>query len=529
MRHFIFPEKDTFITNKGGYEYKNFGLDQILFLGTATKLVNGLVPTTTYNYINENVVGIKFQNYSGKISGSFVGTTPSASLNIVIFNKETKLTASYFSGTVTGANLVQYYPTQQINSSSFTGTLTDFSGSIHSFYISGSSTGSLTVDISCEPYALSGSVNNLSGSIVGLISGSETRNIQRTVTSYKKEVQRILMKFNLDNIFSSYTNGDIVSFPKFTLCLKTAREENLPLSYNIHVFPISQSWEMGDGETITGGSDSGTDWYYRDYKNGTFWHELWDDYQVPPTENYLLDYSLAQSQSFSKGGATWYSASCSQSLGYQTSDVNVDVSEIVKYWYSGSIPNEGFIILHSQEIDQSNTYGQIRYFSKDTNTIYYPYLEAAWDDSTFSTASFTYSETGSITSSLQPIDFNNSVTVVLKNIKKSYKFGDIPRINVFSRESYPVRNFERNIQHTSFLTPKYLPVETFYSIKDIETDQTILDFNEFTKLSCDDQGNYFLLDTTSFPQERYYKILIRTEKDGQIYTFDNGDVFKIVR
>jgi len=38
-----------------------------------------------------------------------------------------------------------------------------------------------------------------------------------------------------------------------------------------------------------------------------------------------------------------------------------------------------------------------------------------------------------------------------------------------------------------------------------------------------------MLDTTGFPQERYFKILLRIEGGSSIYTIDNNNVFKIVR
>ena len=59
--------------------------------------------------------------------------------------------------------------------------------------------------------------------------------------------------------------------------------------------------------------------------------------------------------------------------------------------------------------------------------------------------------------------------------------------------------------------------------------EIILGFDNYTQISCDPNGNYFLLDTTSFPQERYFKILIRVEQSGSKYTFDKGNIFKIVR
>ena len=80
-----------------------------------------------------------------------------------------------------------------------------------------------------------------------------------------------------------------------------------------------------------------------------------------------------------------------------------------------------------------------------------------------------------------------------------------------------------------YLNNYFLPTSSYYAIKDNETEQVVLDFDQYTKLSCDGSGNYFMLDTTSYPQERYFRLLIRVEDSGSIYTFDKSNIFKIVR
>ena len=57
-----------------------------------------------------------------------------------------------------------------------------------------------------------------------------------------------------------------------------------------------------------------------------------------------------------------------------------------------------------------------------------------------------------------------------------------------------------------------------------------MDFDEYTKLSCEyPYGNYLVIDTTSLPQDRYYRILIRIDDGQSIYTIDCGKTFKLVR
>jgi len=81
------------------------------------------------------------------------------------------------------------------------------------------------------------------------------------------------------------------------------------------------------------------------------------------------------------------------------------------------------------------------------------------------------------------------------------------------------------------VTPKYLPTSSYYQITDAESGQVFIDFDEYSKLSCDpNQGNYFKFDTTGLPQERYFKIFIKAEyPDGTVDIVDTDKVFQIVR
>jgi hypothetical protein len=156
--------------------------------------------------------------------------------------------------------------------------------------------------------------------------------------------------------------------------------------------------------------------------------------------------------------------------------------------------------------------------------VHAPFTGSILSASLFYTGSVNYTST-----SLSPVDVNVPFSTVIQNIPSTVKAGNIIRVNVFARPEFPIKNFNRQTQFTQFLTPQYLPSSSYYAIKDNETEQIILDFDNYTQISCDANGNYFMLDTTGFPQERYFKLLIKTEDKGAIYTFDKGNIFKIVR
>jgi uncharacterized protein YprB with RNaseH-like and TPR domain len=98
----------------------------------------------------------------------------------------------------------------------------------------------------------------------------------------------------------------------------------------------------------------------------------------------------------------------------------------------------------------------------------------------------------------------------MQNLSKEYKFGSIPRINVFAREKYPLKNFIKGYQQISYLSSSLLPSASYYCIKDNESENIVIDFDDNTKLSSDGNIHYFKIDTTGLPVERFYRILIKT-------------------
>jgi hypothetical protein len=182
--------------------------------------------------------------------------------------------------------------------------------------------------------------------------------------------------------------------------------------------------------------------------------------------------------------------------------------------------------MHSDETS-SVDYGTLRFFSKETNTIYSPYLDVAWEDSEIA-----WMIPGFNTSSAEPIQIRDAV-VSMKNMAKEYKYGSILRMDVTPRKRYPIKTFARgpsDIQRFSdYLYPYYLPSSSYYVIKDAESEEDVIPYDAYTQLSFDSYGNYFMLDTSGLPQERYFKVQIRAEQSGSIMTFDIPTPFKISR
>ena len=427
-----------------------------------------------------------------------------------------------------------YSPVTAFNSGSFTGS---FSGSNSKLYIE-------TLTSSKLYYA---DVINFAGYFKGKYSGSFTRPSTAAYLNYP-EFSRTLVKFDINELSKSISSNNISgSNIKFTLNLKSCGARNLPLNYSIYAYPISQSWNNGNGRYADDGSQLGASWNYKNYDGNGIWYgsQITKEYQQV---DYLLTSSYS-SASFENQGGTWFykvpasytnkpkwicnstkypslvnaSLICSQSFSYgNQSDVTMDITKIVRGWLCGCIPNQGLILLSSLEISTpplQQTNGLLQFFSKDTNTIYSPYVDVAWDDSIFITGSLK-----SVTGSIQNL-------ITLNYLKDAYKAGSLPKIYVFARDRYPLKNFQKSYQQPSMVTPKYLPTSSYYMIKDAESEEVLIGFDQYTKLSCEPiYGNYFKLQTTGLPQERYLKIFIKTEYiDGTVDITDTQKIFKITR
>ena len=238
-------------------------------------------------------------------------------------------------------------------------------------------------------------------------------------------------------------------------------------------------------------------------------------------------------------GGNWFTGSgfeASASVTHKTTDIRMDVTDIVNKWVSGSITNNGFIVKRSGSLglvttgsndDEGNTkrFGNLSFFSSDTHTKYPPSLEVVWDDSVWTTGSL---------SPLSSTEIEDLV-IYMKGLRPEYKEKSRVKFRVVGRDRFPEKTFATT---PSTLTVKYLPSGSrtgdgaFYSIQDAETEDVIVPFGSGSKLSCDSNGNFFNLDLDGYQPERFYSLLFKvvsgsgTTQVTEQY-FDEGFTFKV--
>jgi hypothetical protein len=147
------------------------------------------------------------------------------------------------------------------------------------------------------------------------------------------------------------------------------------------------------------------------------------------------------------------------------------------------------------------------------------------------TSSYSYTSSVSMTSSIfTPLDVQRPFSITVTNVRPQYKTGDIAKLGVFGRMQFPLKYFGKSSQQEQYLVPQYLPSSSYYALKDNQTDEIVVNFDSFTQIGCEfPNGNFFVIDTTSLPQDRYYRVLIRIEDGINTYTIDTGKIFKITR
>jgi hypothetical protein len=196
---------------------------------------------------------------------------------------------------------------------------------------------------------------------------------------------------------------------------------------------------------------------------------------------------------------------------------------MVNMWLSGQEENYGMLIRisGSQETDET-TFCNLKFFGKNTHTIYPPRLEVRWDDH--------LPCTGSNTGSLNQLTSSGLVDnhLYLRGLQESYKENDRVRFRVGSRKKYIQKTFTNSVQtHTgSFIAEG----SGSYAIKDVTTNEYIIPFSDYTSIGCDSEGMYFNQWLDGFFPDRVYKILLKLKTDdNQEQIFDGNFEFIIRR
>jgi hypothetical protein len=327
------------------------------------------------------------------------------------------------------------------------------------------------------------------------------------------DVSRYLIKFDTAEIIDIISNK--ISGSSYDIYFKNfiAEAQGINLNTSLEILPVAQDWNNGTGYYLDSPiTENGSSWTYASYSGSNPWIMSGSGF----TGSYNGTYS-------SQGGGNFFTGSIyrvTQSFELRSEkDIEVNVKTTVNAWSSSILPNYGFIVklTGSQEFNPSEyIQPQFKYYSVDTNTIYPPCLEFRWRDYQ---SILTGSATGSIvnTSNLKLSLDENPGTFYPTSVNKF-------KVNV--SPLYPPRVYQTSSLFTNL---NYLPTASYYAIKDLATNEFIVNFdNQYTQISSDSTGNNFSVYMSGLEPERYYKILIKTIINGSTLIFDDNYYFKVI-
>ena len=337
-------------------------------------------------------------------------------------------------------------------------------------------------------------------------------------------VARSLIKFDQTEINNVVDNKISGSGWSGSLKSYISIAEGVNTTSTLNVYPVSGSWDNGTGEYLDSPQTvNGVSWVFQNNSGSVKWGV-----------DSIIPFVTSSYTSGNSGGGTWYTGSNNPNISSieksktfsirSSKDLDVNVTDHIKLWYSASndldsgyirVNNEGFILKWDNNIEftpSQSIQPIMKFYSVDTNTIYPPVLEFKWDDFSYNTTLTKISTTDLFVG----LDSNPGI----------FYSESINRFKLNVRPEFPVRTFQTSSLYTTNFA---LPEESYYAIKDLDTNEFVVEFDDtFTKISCDNTSNYFDVYMNGLQPERYYKILIKTVINGSTIVKDEDYYFKVI-
>lgn len=216
----------------------------------------------------------------------------------------------------------------------------------------------------------------------------EVFTIYAQATTSSHEASRILLDFPITTISADRTSGDIPGSGSVSFYLKLSNAvhgETTPKDFELVVSPVSSSWTEGHGLDMEQYEDGGAvNW--GSSSDGTAWTTDGGDYLSSPV----------------------YTASFS----FGDEDLELDITQLVEDWISGTISSNGVGVQFpaSYESSSVDSFFTKRFFGRRSEHFYKrPWIEARFDDSVSDNRNNFY-----VSSSLVPGE-DNLMTLFLYN------------------------------------------------------------------------------------------------------------------
>lgn len=314
------------------------------------------------------------------------------------------------------------------------------------------------------------------------------------------EVGKLVKSLDGDNMYASASTRILINFDipsqqqyptssKYYLKLHIANAKNVKRYQKLEVYPVSRSWIEGSGyfyQDVENAEDGVT---WRDANESEYWAVSGSDYVTTVSGSYTL-------------------------AKVPIEDISIDVTDIIAPVVSGSneYPWNGLLVKFPDTDETSSiNKGNIKVFSSNTHTVFSPKLEVVWNDQDF------------VTGSLKPLR-NSSVSIIPRNLKEGYTLGEVDKVYLVVRDKYPDKRYDAIQRYRSTY---YLPTSSYFRITDQTSGVVLYDFDQYSSISCDPTGSYFMLDTSAFDVNRYYTIDIKIKSGSLSFFPEFNYTFKV--
>jgi hypothetical protein len=409
-------------------------------------------------------------------------------------------------------------------------------------------------------------------------------------------VSRLLLKFNTesDELYTTQPNS------QYFLSLRITESRELMGKTTLNVHPVKTDWEEGYGRFHDKTIGSGATWISNG--NETDWSLPGADFYEKHELMALCGLDLS-----------------SYEFNRRTSDILIDITDYVTAWKMGELKNNGLLVKFANETIKNT--GSVMFFSKDTNTIYYPHIKVSTNDFLFnpcgckqvervrcvyndkvdnlakpkyhkncisgslasgslasgslasgslasgslasgslvsgslvsgSLVSGSVHQTDYTLSNIDPahihtddLDCGGVLAYDIQKIKPDINYitgenlfmsihglssqisvKEQHRIRVVVREKYPVKTFTKKSKYSK---TNFVDHPLYYSVIDADTLERVINYDQYSRISCDADGHYFDFDYGVLAVGRLYQFEIRVESPNQTKIILDKIKFKVSR
>ncbi len=307
-----------------------------------------------------------------------------------------------------------------------------------------------------------------------------------------QKIVRGLLQLNISQLSESFATGEIDPSATLYLNLRIAHAKDFQGTQYLEFHPVSRSW------------DEGTGYYAQEWKN--------------PQDGATWQTATLTNVTWSAAGGDFISGSDSLLHEFAPNvwppnDVRLNITQQIGKWISGTLADTGLLIkLPNTDESSSLVEANVKFFSRQTHTIFPPIIEAVWNTQVMNTDGSGLS--------VAPDEYS----VFIKNLKPAYSSGSVCRLRIGIRPTNVIKSFSDRFKYGN---QYFFPSESFIGIRDESTREMVIPFDVGSRINADTTGSYYDLRVENMYLHRTYRIFVKTQKPWGDEIIDTGNNFQV--